>query len=267
MDYRNESYFFLYICFIMKLFKNYKGKYFFSSYGLSRKKNEIVVLLLLIIIFTIVIFCFFDKYASSKFIYLGELALQKYTEKVSSDYKMILLKENNFDSFLEITENDVGEIISVDYDMNAIYQISENLKNYLQNNIDTITDIEISFVDFVSSSKDGFVLFMPLGIISNSVFLNNLGPSIPVLIRYIGSVFTNVTTEARDYGVNNVLLNIYLDVSISYEIIGPVTMSKKEFQYRLLLDSKLVQGKVPNLYGGYMNCKSSFFEVPFEKKV
>ena len=104
---------------------------------------------------------------------------------------------------------------------------------------------------------------MPLGVVSNSVFFANLGPKIPVYLHFIDSVLTQVKTKVTDYGINNALLEVYLNVTISYEIISPVTETKKTLDYQLLMDSKVIQGRVPNLYPGLFESQTTFFEVSF----
>ena len=59
------------------------------------------------------------------------------------------------------------------------------------------------------------------------------------------------------------LLEVYLNVKISYEIISPVTEEEKTLEYQLLLDSKVIQGSVPNWYSSPYESKTTFFEVSF----
>ena len=128
---------------------------------------------------------------------------------------------------------------------------------------ESISVLPYQSFDMSEEVIDGIVLAMPLGVVSDSVFLTNLGPKIPVYIHFIDSVLTQVKTKVTDYGINNVLLEVYLNVKISYEIISPVTEEEKTLQYQLLLDSKVIQGSVPNWYSSPYESKTTFFEVYF----
>ena len=77
------------------------------------------------------------------------------------------------------------------------------------------------------------------------------------------SVFTNVSTKVTDYGLNNALLNVVLKVRLGYQIITPSQKEKKTLEYELLISSSVIEGKVPNFYGGSMENKTTFFEVYF----
>ena len=116
---------------------------------------------------------------------------------------------------------------------------------------------------FKKQDSDGIVLALPFGIVSDSVLFSNLGPNIPVSIHFIDSVLSQVKTNVTDYGINNVLLEVYLNVKISYEIVSPVMEEEKTLEYQLLMDSKVIQGVVPNWFSGAYQSQTTFFEVSF----
>lgn len=97
----------------------------------------------------------------------------------------------------------------------------------------------------------------------NNVYFSQIGPKIPVIINLENSVFTNVSTKVTDYGLNNALLNVVLEVKLGYQIITPLQEEKKTLEYELLISSSVIEGKVPNFYGGSMESKNTFFEVYF----
>jgi len=208
------------------------------------------------------LFSWFSKKLTPKLIHISELSMNKYILHTASNFKIFTLEKNSSDHFLKITENKDGEISGIDYDMAKIYQLADNLTNDLENNMEQ-SPVLNEFLNSPWKSEEGLLLFFPVGLLSDSIFLANLGPKIPVLVKFIHSVFSSIKTRVRDYGINNVLLEVYLDVTISYEILTPITMEEKSFQYELLLDSKVIQGKVPSLYGGVLESRSAFFDVPF----
>ena len=212
---------------------------------------------------TIILFILFSSKATPKLVYLAKTNINKYVDHLASDYQKIIVETEDL-NILTIKENASQEITSMNYDMNKVYKIAENLTIYLEENISSQDKLNeyLQTNNSVASSK-GLVLTFPLGQISESIFLSNLGPKIPVLVRFIDSVRTNVKTTVTDYGINNALLNISLEVKLSYEMITPITEQNQTLEYSILLDSQVIQGAVPNIYGGYLEDKSAFLELPF----
>ena len=231
------------------------------------KKNPLLWICIIILVGFIWLFTWFNKSISPKLTYIAEQNLTKYIDIVASDFQIFLDSSGKFEDFLEIKENEQGEISSVDYDMVEIYSLASELTTYLHESLKKAYQqktIPYSNQTLDSRVTDGIVLDIPLGIISNSPFLVNLGPKIPVTIRFIDSVFSNVKTRLTNYGINNAMIEVYLNVTISYEVILPVTKETKEKSYELLIDSKLIQGKVPEWYNKSFESQSAFLELPFK---
>ena len=59
------------------------------------------------------------------------------------------------------------------------------------------------------------------------------------------------------------MLEIYLHVTISYEVVLPVTTKEEEKSYEFLLDTQLIQGEVPDWYNKNYETETTFFELYF----
>lgn len=223
-----------------------------------------MIVVLLVVFLVGYFFVWFSSNATPKLIHVVELSLSEYIDRVASDFKMYSLPKNSSDEFLIVSENSEGKITSVDYDMEHIYELAGDFTEFIQSSLkESISVLSYQNFDIKVERGNGIVLAMPLGVVSDSIFLTNLGPRIPVYVHFIDSVLTQVKTKGTDYGINNVLLEVYLNVKISYEIISPVIAEKKMLEYQLLLDSKVIQGSVPNWYSSPYESKTTFFEVYF----
>ena len=89
------------------------------------------------------------------------------------------------------------------------------------------------------------------------MFLSNLGPSIYVPINFVGSVLTNIKTKITDYGINNALVEIYVTVVLDTNLISPVVEKSNKINYDVLVASTVVNGRVPEVYGGLIQSKSN----------
>lgn len=235
----------------------------FKSIKITTKLSIIFLVVFFNVVFLIV---WFGNEVTPKFVHIAELNINHYIETIASDFKSYSLEKNNSDDFLIIKENMKGEITSIDYDLAKIYDISDRFTKNIQNSLADSTKIAvIPYIEknLTSKLENGILLSMPIGVISNNIFLTNLGPRVPVFVYFIGSVFTQVRTKVTDYGINNALLDVYLSVQISYEIVTPINQEMKELEYELLIDSKVIQGIVPNWYGKTFESNSAFFEVSF----
>jgi len=123
--------------------------------------------------------------------------------------------------------------------------------------------IDVSIYDkYLENGKDGLLLNVPIFLGSNNIFLNNLGPKIPIIINFNGSLLTNIKTKVTNYGLNNALLEIYITVEIEKLIITPVVKDKEKFYYDILIGAVVVNGTVPNFYGGTYENSSNILDIP-----
>ena len=178
--------------------------------------------------------------------------MKKKVNKVASDNSIIKNSGTSLNDLISVVLNDKGEILTVDYNMDKVYDVSQIITDSL------ITDMAESSLN----QNTSFVLMLPFGTISNSVFLTNLGPKIPVLINLVDSVFTNVKTKLTNYGINNALVEVFMEISLKYEIITPVIKEEHKLDYTMLLDAKIIQGTVPDWYGSSIVMKSMGISKP-----
>lgn len=150
---------------------------------------------------------------------------------------------------LNIEKNKDGEILYVDYDLSKTYQILDDVTNLLKNNI---------------NAKDGIVLKLPFLVSSNNIFISNMGPKITVKINYTDALLTNIYTKITNYGMNNALVEAYIKISIEGQIITPITKNAEKIDYDMLISSKIINGRVPPYYGGYISTSSSIFDIPIK---
>ena len=99
-------------------------------------------------------------------------------------------------------------------------------------------------------------MYYPIGLATNNVYLSHLGPKVPVKISFLSSLVTGIKTDVTNYGINNVMLSIYLDVDVTNNIIVPMLDKDISGHYEVLLASKVVMGNVPTYIGNMLESKS-----------
>ena len=221
-------------------------------------KVEIGLFIMGVIIITCILFLSFNRIISPKLSYIANLEFTKVVNQVSSSYQN--LPNFSLDDLLIVTLNDKNEILTVDYQMQKIYQISNEVTKEIMENINKSSSSPY-LTDYHQDNT--VLLMMPMGIVSDYVFLNNLGPRIPVVFHFVNSVFTNVKTKMTNYGINNALVEIYLEVSLKYDLITPVQMQSQSLDFNVLLGAKIINGTVPNWYGNELITQSSSIKNDF----
>ncbi len=218
-----------------------------------KKKSKKIYLFFIIII--IIFFFAIKKYMDVKPLIINFSEME--ANKLATLIINTAIIESNLEedsNFYEIKTNEY-EVLSVNFDTKKVNKELAKLTLKIQNifgaiesgNIDGIGANILGKYNY-QNLKKGVILYVPLGYLTGSPFLANVGPKIPLKITLIGDVRTDIKTELKDYGLNNALLKIYIYVEVVTQAILP-TISNVEstiVEYPVVL--KIIQGKVPSYY-------------------
>lgn len=166
------------------------------------------------------------------------------TEKVSAD------------ELFTITTDDNGEIKSIDFNTAIINKFLTDTTNSIQVNLRNIERGNIEEIEFIDSLGDynpedlkkGVVYQISSGIIFGNTLLANIGPKIPVKLSLVGDATSNVSTEVTNYGINNALIQVYVNLKISEQIMIPFFSDTIDIEVKVPVTMKLVTGTVPDYY-------------------
>lgn len=212
----------------------------------QRRKIIIVILIMLL---TITFFLMYNKQFSKNISNYVYDILNKYVYNLVSSYYIDLIDEDTWKSILKTTKNEFGEILLVDFDIKEANKLNKTVTNKLNDYIDALSKGEVLDENLnIKSANKGFEVEVPFILNENYALLSNLTPKIPVKVSFIGSVKTNINTKVSSYGLNNSLAEIYVTTKIELKIYYPVYQDSYTLDYDVLLDSKLIQGRVPFYY-------------------
>ena len=232
----------------------------------KRKKyriSKVVILdIALIFFFTYILFSGYSKFVSKRLIDVAHVKLNEFMDYfLSSKINYDLFKGDNLKDIIVINKNSDGEILYVSYDMDKSYKVLDLVTKELENNINDLENGNVGNIKNVSGGKNGILLKVPM-FIGNNAIISNLGPKIYVPINFVGSILTNLKTKITDYGINNALVEIYVTVKLSTNIISPTSSKEMVIDYDVLIASVVVNGRVPSVYGGLIQSKSSGLSIP-----
>ncbi len=240
----------------------------------NKKKNTInrmFVVFFCAILGAIILFLGYTKNSNKKITVLIDAKINKYLyqifdEKITKD---IITKEN-INDILEITKNSRGEILTVNYNLEKTYQILNDIAVLLKKSVNDLENGKINvqtYDKYLESGPFGLILNVPFFVTSNNIFLNSLGPKIPVLVAFNETLLTNIKTKVRSYGFNNALLEIYVVTELKKTIITPLKEDESNFVYDILIGAMVVNGSVPSIYGNGYEANSSLFNLPLIENV
>lgn len=105
--------------------------------------------------------------------------------------------------------------------------------------------------------NDGIVVLMPVGVVMNNSLFSRLGPKVPVKISFLENIEAYVDVVVENYGINNSLVKLYININIEEVIEIPINKDKSNIEYRFLVASKLINGEVPSMIGNALNSSSN----------
>lgn len=162
----------------------------------------------------------------------------------------VLTKSYNYDLY-SIVKNDNDEIEMIDYNAYAVNVFLNDVTTNIQN-------------ELIKYTNKGIVFYVPLGIISNNVLFNNLGPKIPVKLKLIGSVLTNINVKVTDYGINNALIEMNIFIEVKQKVILPFVSDDIYVTNEIPVSYKIISGKIPSYYGNSLLKDSNLYSIPLE---
>ena len=188
---------------------------------------------------------------------------------VNASVNDVLSDEINTNLFI-VKKNSADEIETIDYDTKRVNALLKKISVVIQNKLILLEEGKLKALSVASSFKgnkfhyvkDGVICEIPIGTLSGNGFLSNVGPTIPVKMSFMGQVNCNLNTKITNYGINN----MYLEINVHVEIEEKITMPKMSKDSTLKIDApltiKIIQGTVPQYYGGIITQDSRIFSLP-----
>lgn len=225
---------------------------------MKRKWLKLLITFILLIIFTFIILVFLSNKVMPFYMNYSEAEMKRVvttvinksvTEEVTNqlevDSLFVLKKENN-------------NTIIVDFDPVIVNRVMSKISDVVYNNLKLISKKDKLTLEKYNLDESYF--YIPSGIIFNTTMLNNIGPRIPINLEIISSVNPNLKTEVTEYGINNSLIEVYINVIVDVKMILPMYANTMQIVVVVPLAVKLIQGEVPKYYQRGYASSTLFFD-------
>lgn len=168
-----------------------------------------------------------------------------------------------FEDLMNVRTDNNGQVTSIGWNsavVNKVLRNSTDRVEYFLHNMNKGQTLDTENLDLPPedygdsvkgmAQKDPTVVEIPIGQATGNTILANLGPKIPVHFEIVGNIKTDVIHEVKEFGVNGVLYEIYINVLVNVQIVVPFSTSTAEVSTKIFIDSGMVMGDVPEFYGG-----------------
>lgn len=218
-----------------------------------KKINIYLIIFLILGIVTLYILNIFSKKAIPILMDYSKVEVKKIaTTLINNAVINEVAKNITIDDLFIIKYSDEGKIISMDVNSKTTNNLLIKSNMEVEKYFKYLEKGEISKLNLIGveieSDKKGVIFEVPTGIIFNNVFLNNLFPKIPVRLNLVESVFSRISTEVEDYGINNAIFKVNINITVDLKVVLPFISDTTELVVNIPIIIKIIEGEVPSYY-------------------
>lgn len=197
-------------------------------WGKKNIKIKFKYTILIIIILFIFEFIFISIFYSNKmFDYSKDVIRYKISKAVNNSFKNDILYKYKINDLIILNYNN-DELIGTNLDIQKTYKLLEEVKEEIIN----------------SFSDNDLVVEYPL--FDNNIFLSKIGPKLIGKYEFIDEVTFEVKTNVKDYGINSILIELYVNFNIDVYFKTGYKNRIISNNYNILISSKVINGELPN---------------------
>lgn len=229
-------------------------------------KNVYVLIFMFIFIFSIIFLIILNKRAMPAIMNYASVQTKRIgIEVLRSCGTSEVNKLINESELFEILKNNNGEIESIDFNTGVINEaliiVAKNVRKRLKE-VEQGKNLPDEIYNEVldKSMKKGIIYEVPSGVIFGNAFLSNIGPKVPVKVKYSGNVGLDVKTKVSEYGLNSALIEVYIYVEVTQRTILPFQSKDIKLTSEIPVVMKVVKGAAPY----YLSGTNGSYSLPIE---
>ena len=208
----------------------------------------IIVFILIITIAIIIVKVLSDKIAPLVMDYSISEMKRVTSIIINRSINSDLLNKIDMNNLFIINKGEDG-LMTISLDSVIVNKITDDISDACEDNLRLMEDGKYGELKEKFNIGEEY-FFVPSGIISKNTLLNSIGPKIPINLKMIGNVTSGLKTEVKEYGINNSLITISVEITVEMMVILPFSSDYVSITNLVPISIKLIQGKVPQVYGG-----------------
>jgi len=240
------------------------NKLYLKNYK-KNKSKKILFIFLLLIAFLNFIFYYFNKKALPLLTNYASIEMERIVNIIINNATTKeVIKKLNTNELITIIKNNNGEIQTIYFDSCVVNDFLNDVTDSIQDDLIKVSRGDMSSIKGYQSYGDDTVFKIPLGVITNNVFLNNLGPKIPVKLELLGYINSTVDTNIKEYGINNALIEIFITIDTKTKTVLPFSSKDIIVTNKIPIAYEIINGHIPDYYQDGFSKNSNLFSLPLK---
>lgn len=174
--------------------------------------------------------------------------IQKYIEK-TGELNLFTIERNSNQAIERIqyntkilnqTRTQIIDMLEIDLD----YMVAGDLES-IGLNLNKLSD------EYYEKTTDGILFTVSIGSATGNPFFANIGPKIPLNLKSIGDTTAEITTNITEYGMNNALIQVNIEIQATTIIQMPFLSKEVTIKNTIPLTMEIIQGTIPGYYLNY----------------
>ena len=197
-----------------------------------RKKGKLITILLIFIIFIFFTFYLIETSFAPTLLAIAETRVRIIaTEAINEAVTDRIVGNVHYNDLVNIHKNKNDEIVLVQVNTVEINRLETDTTSYVVDILkkNNVQDIKI-----------------PIGQITKSKILSNLGPKINVSVLPIGAVDVNIEEAFEEAGINQTRHKVFINIKTWMRVAVPLVSSSIETSTQVPLTETIIVGNVPN---------------------
>ncbi|WP_025845801.1 sporulation protein YunB [Brevibacillus agri] len=207
----------------------------FRKGGWKRRGRRIFVTFLFIVVSLVILFIVVERRIEPTLLLIAQAKADQVAKLAITDAvtKRLTQQGVDFNEIVMMEKDEEGSIKAVNFNFREYSRIVGETTARIQNRLKEL-------------EQENVQTTIPLGLATKNVFLEHLGPEIPVSFVPIGAVKTRLETEMKLAGINMVLVTVYIYVEVDLRVVIPFATKQQTVTTQIPISEALIVGKVPS---------------------
>ena len=201
------------------------------------KKVIFFIKLLIFVLLILIIINFVSGYFSKRVnLYIKQKATTAASLMIANTINDEVLPNIDLNNLINTVKSDSEKIDSIYINTYQVNNILAKTTSAISKQINNMDDEELTNLQ------------LPLGIIISDVLFYNMGPNINIKIFPVGSAKCDVKSVIEEYGINNSIFRLQVEVKVNFAVVVPLQKDEIEVVTSIPIVVQIIQGEVPRFY-------------------
>ena len=219
--------------------------------------NKLLIILGLVLLATFFFILYIDKRVNAILDQYINIEVERLTGNIVNRAVSEVMSSEDYKNILQEGLKD-GHI---SYKTQSINKLTDKISLYVHDKLMNLEagDIpDLFVVDRFRNGKfkkmdNGILCAISLGSVRNSSLFANVGPTIPIKLTFTGVVNAELDVKIKEYGINNVIVEMDVIVKVREHASMPLTSKRKDIVVKEPISIEIIKGEIPDYYNGVLN--------------